>query len=72
MRIFLVCLNEDRKRVCGGFLSWLFYSVLWRKTQKAIPKCLGAVHGAVLLQALVTAFGNNDFSRISVLLYISK
>lgn len=28
IRIFLVVVNEDGKKVCRRFLSWLFYSVL--------------------------------------------
>lgn len=39
---FWVVLNETGKRVCGGFLSWLFYSVLLAPNTEGNPKTLGS------------------------------
>lgn len=42
IRIFLVVLNEDGKKVCGGFLSWLFHSVLLAPNTEGNPKMFGS------------------------------
>lgn len=39
---FWVVLNETGKRVCGEFLSWLFYSVLLAPNTEGNPKTLGS------------------------------